>query len=516
MSTTPLPIDQFAAKVRGKYPGAYDHLSDAQLVQKVVDKYPDYKEHIASFAPTQFEKDQANQPTTMDKLNEYAGRALAGAGLPTSISDIPHWVKNLTGQSADSEPFYAPIQRAFNDPSERNIVGAVPFIGPTSVSMSDDARAGNYTDALATGAGALAGAGMAGQIRPGLKAAKAEAIDALRTPDGKLTPAAKLGARAVGAGAIGAAGHMVGMPEAGIIGAVYGPSIADAILPDRPPTPNFHGGAYSDFAGESGKAVPIRSSPFFVGNNAAAYKAGLKGDAYAPPEAAESARQAEAATEPNPANVAVVPEPRAPLPSDRPGSAWSLTRTKGLPEAALRGQPGAADVLRQVGQPVVLTPRSGGFDSPNMQALRESLGITESVPRGNPSPYAPAVPAPKVSDSAFTPSRAIVPDRAINPQVEMPLRFTDNRTGIEHSVPADELDDAANALYGVEKYEHLTPSQKEGLLRFGQGPTNAKRANSPFYQSLDNKTIDVPQGNTSPFEPSVTKGWLTPRKKVLQ
>lgn len=404
MSTTPIPIDQFAAKVRSKYPGAYDHLSDAQLVQKIVDKYPDYKEHIASFAPTQFEKDQANQPTTLDKLNEYAGRALAGAGLPTSISDIPHWAKRLTGQSADSEPFYAPIQRAFTDPSERNIVGAVPLIGPTAVSMSDDARAGNYADALATGAGALAGAGMASQIKPGLKAAKAEAVDALRTPEGKLTPFAKGAARVVGAGITGAVGHAAGLPEAGLIGAVYGPSVADSILPDRPPTPDFYGGAYSDFAGESGKAVSIRSSPFFVGENAAAYKAGLKGEAYAPPtDAPEAARQAEAATEPNPGSVAIVPDERPALPSDRRGFAYSLTRTKGLPEAAQRGQPGAIDVLRQI-QPTVVIPRGADIETPSMAGLRESLGIGESIPQGNPNPFSPPpAEVPQGNDSPFSP-----------------------------------------------------------------------------------------------------------------
>jgi hypothetical protein len=129
-------------------------------------------------------------------------------------------------------------------------------------------------------------------------------------------------------------------------------------------------------------------------------------DAFTPPdETSEALRQASVASEPNPANVAVVPEPRAPLPSDRPGSAWSLTRTKGLPEAALRGQPGAADVLRQVGQPVVMTPRSGGFESPNMQALRDSLGITESLPQGNQNPFSPPMPElPEGNPSPFNPS----------------------------------------------------------------------------------------------------------------
>jgi len=58
MSTTPLPIDQFAKRVRDKYPGAYDKLSDADLVNRVVTKYPQYKDNVASYAETQFEKDR--------------------------------------------------------------------------------------------------------------------------------------------------------------------------------------------------------------------------------------------------------------------------------------------------------------------------------------------------------------------------------------------------------------------------------------------------------------------------
>lgn len=124
-------------------------------------------------------------------------------------------------------------------------------------------------------------------------------------------------------------------------------------------------------------------------------------DPYAPPETAEAARQADIA---NPSGVAVVPEPRDALPSDRPGSAWSLTRTKGLPEAAQRGQPGALDVMRQL-KPTLVIPRGGDIETPSMSALRDSLGITESVPQGNADPFAPAPPVvPQGNPSPFEPS----------------------------------------------------------------------------------------------------------------
>jgi len=75
VSATPLPIDQFAAKVRAKYPGAYDHLSDQEIVQRVVTKYPQYKEHIASYAPTQFEKERGVGAEDEDNDRGFFGQA---------------------------------------------------------------------------------------------------------------------------------------------------------------------------------------------------------------------------------------------------------------------------------------------------------------------------------------------------------------------------------------------------------------------------------------------------------
>jgi hypothetical protein len=126
----------------------------------------------------------------------------------------------------------------------------------------------------------------------------------------------------------------------------------------------------------------------------------LRGDPFAPPsaETAEAGRQASAGS-----SVAIVPEPRAQLPGDRPGSAWSLTRTEGLPEAAQRGQPGAADVLRQI-KPTLVIPRGADIDAPSMAALRQSLGVTQSIPQGNLDPFAPPPPGvPQGNPSPFSP-----------------------------------------------------------------------------------------------------------------
>src|SRR5271157_4158969 len=109
MSTTPQPLSasDFAAKVRAKYPGAYDHLSDIQLVGKIVEKHPEYKDKIASYAPTQFEKDR---PGTGANLTG-AGTALweQAKSLPESA------LKMLDPTQPFRHPEEMPIARAAHE-----------------------------------------------------------------------------------------------------------------------------------------------------------------------------------------------------------------------------------------------------------------------------------------------------------------------------------------------------------------------------------------------------------------
>lgn len=50
MAAQPITVDQFAAKLKAKYP-QYASIPDAQLVEKVVAKYPQYKTQIGGAAP---------------------------------------------------------------------------------------------------------------------------------------------------------------------------------------------------------------------------------------------------------------------------------------------------------------------------------------------------------------------------------------------------------------------------------------------------------------------------------
>jgi hypothetical protein len=107
------------------------------------------------------------------KAEEYAGKALSAAGLPTSISDIPNWFKHLTGTAKDSEPWWSSIREAVKNPTQDNITKAVPFFGPMSSAMAADVRNNDYGGAAATLAGGLASVVAAGQVGPGMQARSA-------------------------------------------------------------------------------------------------------------------------------------------------------------------------------------------------------------------------------------------------------------------------------------------------------------------------------------------------------
>lgn len=179
-------------------------------------------------------------PSVLDKANEYAGKALTAAGLPTSLSNVPDWFKHLTGTHPNSEPFWAPVREAIKNPTQENIVNAVPFIGPSSVAMSKDVQKGDYGGAAATLAGTI-GTGVlpskTEEIASGLSkagdaasAVKGAAANTLRTEEGTLKPSVQLAAKSAGA----ATGGMLGGGWGALVGEHLGPNLADVIIPNRP------------------------------------------------------------------------------------------------------------------------------------------------------------------------------------------------------------------------------------------------------------------------------------------
>lgn len=87
--------EEFANKIRSKYPGAYDSLSDDELVDKVIAKYPVYASQV----------DSSNQPASTSATKSLPRRALEAvvdspaiptiAGVGAGLASLP-----LTGPGA--------------------------------------------------------------------------------------------------------------------------------------------------------------------------------------------------------------------------------------------------------------------------------------------------------------------------------------------------------------------------------------------------------------------------------
>jgi hypothetical protein len=105
-------------------------------------------------------------------------------------------------------------------------------------------------------------------------------------------------------------------------------------------------------------------------------------------------------------NVSLFPEPREPLPSDRPGSAWSVKRQSVLPDLAQRGQPGAGEVLQNISKkPILYTPREGvGYNPPGaFEATQNRLAVTPETLQGRPTPFGGLSEGTPVPESSPTP-----------------------------------------------------------------------------------------------------------------
>jgi hypothetical protein len=106
------------------------------------------------------------------KANQYAGKALGAVGLPTSISDIPNWAQHMVGMAPDSKPFWQPIHDAVSNPTQENIVNAVPVFGPAAVAASRDVQNKDFLGAAIDAAAPTVMGAAAGEVG---KAASARA-----------------------------------------------------------------------------------------------------------------------------------------------------------------------------------------------------------------------------------------------------------------------------------------------------------------------------------------------------
>ncbi len=143
------------------------------------DTAPNPQVTITPDAPTQNQFGAGTVVT--NKPEEYAAKALSAAGLPTSLANIPDWFMHLVGAAKDSKPWWDSFKKAVEQPTQENIVGAVPLIGPLSVAMAKDVQGGDSGGAVATLAGAAGGVLMAGQVSPSLSALRKNIIPGTET-----------------------------------------------------------------------------------------------------------------------------------------------------------------------------------------------------------------------------------------------------------------------------------------------------------------------------------------------
>jgi hypothetical protein len=237
----------------------------------------------------------------------------------------------------------------------------VPMLGPFINSVAERTEKGDYSGALTDIAMAdLASRAPEVMGKVGEVAGKGrEAIGgAIHTPEGDLTSGAKLTGKVAGGSLGAAAGSAVGHEYLGAVaGYKLGPSLMERLFPE----PKTVAEARERAEAYQAKAEDLmrRGKEQDALDRKASATQRLKDKL-----AAQATQAAAKAKEIDP-DTAVFPEPRNPMPGDKPGAMWSVGREDVLPQAAQRGAPGAGDVLRNTGKPIIYTPKEGvGYPGP--------------------------------------------------------------------------------------------------------------------------------------------------------
>lgn len=174
------------------------------------------------------------------------------------------------------------------------------------------------------------------------------------------------------------------------------PTRLPASLSSDPFSPAVEQVQPSPFAGATSSAGPLMR--------------GASGPSVAPESVAFGGSTPRVAA-PTEASVSVYPEPRTPLAEDRPGAAWSIPREE-LPAAAQRGQPGAVETMRNLGRPIILTPRGAvGTTNPEFMAVRQAAydPFSPTSEQVNASPFAPQL-RQEVNEMAVPSAASRVPE----------------------------------------------------------------------------------------------------------
>jgi hypothetical protein len=168
MADTPqqLTAEQFAAKIRAKYPGAYDHLQDQELTTKVLQKYPEYNEKVMAPGVAESRKQQQVSGPIAQSIARYDKSPDAAYSIfqPTGVSTQPKG--GQLGGTSEQVGKVRKLQKSVTETS-LSMVGGVPGAGVKGV-------AGVAARVAGAGAGGALGAA-ASTADQGTKAAFWEA-----------------------------------------------------------------------------------------------------------------------------------------------------------------------------------------------------------------------------------------------------------------------------------------------------------------------------------------------------
>lgn len=271
MSTAPIPIEQFAAAIRAKHPGAYDKRNDSELVSAYVNKYPAYKDRVAGFAQTEFEKQHPGTGwDTSGKEAKFTGEGALGAAGETLGNQVGGLGKSLAGMAIAPTiyPFvstYNALKDAYGeagagwqrgngtvDKANESAISALgSLVGISAKRQAEHAERGEGGPILGEASVPAAETALGYGASKVLPAAKTAMQKAAFTPEGDLTPGAH------------AAFHPTSLPEYAFKKA-FGPT-AEPPAWETPEHTNIYGSP--DFPGPMSKLssrLPksMRGDPF--------------------------------------------------------------------------------------------------------------------------------------------------------------------------------------------------------------------------------------------------------------
>lgn len=162
-----LSSKDFAAKVRQKYPGAYDDLGDDALVSKIVAKYPQYKSMVrTSTQPSMSAGTKTFEEAHPNPKSSAFHRFMASAGIPTDQGELSTAVQGMLSPEESPDPAHvSPLQKIpivgpmFRAQRELydsgHPYGILPVIGPPMAQGDKELKEGNYAGAAGSAVNVL-------------------------------------------------------------------------------------------------------------------------------------------------------------------------------------------------------------------------------------------------------------------------------------------------------------------------------------------------------------------------